>query len=163
MVASACGSNRGSGAPSTRSSNGLTTVASRTSSSPERQVDPCKWVTKGEVERVLGTQVADGHLDSELRPFSCSFKYRSSTKVETDLVIGDWNPVLGTPGAPVPGRQRAVVAGLGDRAVFLKAKTIDEGNSVLTVTTHGSTFVIAGEFLTLDAGKQLARIVLGRR
>jgi hypothetical protein len=33
----------------------------------------------------------------------------------------------------------------------------------LKVTTHASTFVIAGEFLTLDAGKQLARIVLGRR
>jgi hypothetical protein len=60
----------------------------------------------------------------------------------------------------LPHHTRTVIANLGDYAVFLKAATIDDGNSVLGVVSGSRSIVLSGEFLTLDQGKRLAALVL---
>jgi hypothetical protein len=164
LLAAACGSDAQTAGQTTQTSDGSTstTAASSPTTAAADRANPCTWVTNAEVEAALRVHLRNGgEPTSDLS--DCTFPYISSTGISTDLVIGEWQRVLGPPGADIPGHQRAAVAGLGDRAVFLKAETINDGNSILTVTTGDTTFAIAGEFVTLDAARQLARIVLGRR
>jgi hypothetical protein len=108
----------------------------------------------------MGLALGSGENDPSI-PL-CTFSYTSRTGVSTDLVIGPWD--VAREGAirtfTMSGHRRQVVSGLGDAAVFLRAKTLDDGNSVLLVTVGNRSFIVAGEFLELNAAKQLAESVL---
>jgi hypothetical protein len=111
------------------------------------------------VEQAIGTDVSPEGYDPNSN--LCTYQFFSHSGINTDLVVG---PLGGITEAEVrPGHSRVAVPGLGDRAAFYRANTLDDGNSVLIVTKKNRSFILAGEFLTLKAARQLATIVLRSR
>jgi hypothetical protein len=109
------------------------------------------------VRRAIAIDVAPARNEPEI-PL-CSFAFTSRSGVRTDLVVGPWNGGA-IADVRLQGRRRFVVTGLGDRAVFLQAESLDDGNSILLVTAAGRSFLVGSEFLSLAAAKQLAETVL---
>ena len=149
------------------SSAGSATHAAPTTSSvsakPSAATESCTWFTLDQVRRVIGTNVEAGRSDQTIDPL-CTYTYTSKTGVSTDLVVGSWNSALNgsIDDFQLPGRTRHDITGLGDQAVFLKTRTIDDGNSVLVVVSGKHSLLLGGEFLSLDQAKQLARLMLAR-
>ena len=109
------------------------------------------------MERAIGTHVSPGEYDSISN--TCSYQFFSRSEVNTDLVVGRFGDQF--PESDLShGRRRVAVSDLGDRAVFYRANTLDDGNSVLIVTQGSKAFLLGGEFLTLKAARSLAEIVL---
>jgi hypothetical protein len=124
----------------------------RTSSS-----EICSWLTKTDGEQATGELVSPGEYDSISH--SCSYQFFGTSGVNTDLVVArDAGPL--TAADLAKGRTRIAVSGVGDRAVFYRAKTLDDGNSVMIATKGTRSVFLSGEFLTLAAARQLAKIVL---
>jgi hypothetical protein len=122
---------------------------------PTATPGPCSWLTEDEVEEAIGADVSSGEYDAAAD--LCSYDFISRSGVSTDLVVGP-----GTEADLGSRRPRVTVSGLGDRAMFYRAKTLDDGNSMMIVTRDGHSLVLAGEFLTLKAAKHLAEIALTR-
>lgn len=119
---------------------------------------PCAWVSAAEASRAIGIRVLAGYKDPDIS--LCTYEFTSRSGVNTDLVVGPVDQKADT--FRLEHHQRIVVNGLGARAVFLRANSLDDGNSVLIVTDNGKSFLIGSEFLSLDAAKQLGAIVLRR-
>lgn len=122
--------------------------------------DPCTWLSTEDVSRVLGVQAV---VDSNSGPPVpiCTFAFRSSSGIATDLVVSpsNLNPKA-MPSTAFPGHTRQRVDGLGDDAVFFRAHSIADGNSTLFVTHGKRGFFIASEFVTQQQAERLARVVL---
>jgi hypothetical protein len=138
-------------------SNGGDPGSARSAARASTESGPCSWLTEAEVQRAVGTDVAPGEFDSVAN--MCSYQFFSRSGVNTDLVVGRFENQFPESDL-LRGRRRLVVSGLGDRAVFYRANTLDDGNSVLILTKSNQSFVLGGEFLTLNAARSLARIVL---
>jgi hypothetical protein len=122
--------------------------------------DPCAWLRIEDVRRIISTNVDAGRSDATT-PL-CTYGYTSDSGITTDLVVGPWPAAVMGPldAAQLPGRTKQVVPGVGDHAVFYKTRTIDDGNSVLGVSSGTRTLFLAGEFLSLEQAKRLAALVL---
>jgi hypothetical protein len=125
-----------------------------------RSTDPCTWLRIEDVRRIIRVNVEVGR--SEATTPLCTYAYTSASGITTDLVVGPWQASVMGPldAARLPGRAKEVVPGVGDHAVFYKTRTIDDGNSVLGVSSGTRSLFLAGEFLTLEQAKRLAALVL---
>lgn len=113
------------------------------------------------MRRIVASNIEDGTNDPVTS--LCTYEFTSQTGVRTDLVVGPWQQALGPlESFNLPNHSRESIYGLGDRATFLKAKTIDDGNSVIVVTSGRRSLFLGSEFLTRKQAIQLARLVVAR-
>jgi hypothetical protein len=140
----------------------LTVAVSSACSSDEADqssVDPCEWLTVQDVQSIVDRSVEEGGSEP-LFPL-CTYAYTSDTGVRTDVVVGPWDEGLGSVSDfNPPNHERQEINGLGESATFWKAKTIDDGNSMLVVKDKGRTLFVGGEFIQRGEATELARLAL---
>lgn len=152
FAAAACG---GSG---TASPGGSVQTADAT---PDAVRDQCDWLTPAEVSAAIGIEVGDGIPTED---WSCTFEYTSESGIRTDIVFARDDLFIpeNIEEFRLDDHGHEAVAGLGDAAFFLEARSIDAGNSVLVVKHSARIFTLGGEFLTLEQARILANVVLSR-
>jgi hypothetical protein len=154
VIAAGCSS-------SSPSSSRVAPLVAPTASSPTAAGGPCTWLSIEDVRRIIGPNVEAGSSDPTI-PL-CTYAYTSKTGVSTDLVVGPWDQSAQSIGSfALPNHSHEVVADLGDHAVFLKAATIDDGNSVMVVVSRNRSLLLGGEFLNRDQAKRIAALVLAK-